>query len=332
MLRKTLLQTVGASCAILIGLSAANAETIKIAAEEAGGGWYSYSATFTKIIEKSTGGKIDVEIIPRGGGIANPPVVDRHIADFGFSTSNATAWARDGLQTVYKGKKHPNVRAVIGGLQFAYTIVMARADYVKKTGLKTLDDMMSADDLPQVGMEPTGSQVPVIADFIFDSMGTSLKELRAKKTLTQVSSSQLAQLIRDGGIDLYFENVPAGQATVTEVTLTNDIFYVPMSDKVLADLAKVGLPTGYMPKGTFKGQTEDYKTALSATVFIVNKDVPEETVYQVTKALVENAETLQAEHGALKAWDPKVGCQPEQTIVDLHPGAARYYRERGWIK
>ncbi len=306
-------------------------EVVKIAAEEPGGGWYSYSATFAKLIDANKDAGLTAEIIPRGGGFANPTSVDRNIAQFGFTTSNAAAWAKSGLEAVYKGKKAENIRTVTGAMQAAYTIVMARKAYVDKTGYKTLEEMLNAPKLPKMGMEPTGSQVPMLADMIFHSMGTSLAELRDKGAIVQASSGQLSDMVTDGRIDLYFENVPSGQATVTETTLTNDMYYVPLPDKVLSALAQAGLPTGIMPKGTYRLQDADYKTALSATIFITNKDVDDDAVYNVLKTLVDNQGYIEEQHAALRYWDPKAGCQPENAVLPLHPGAEKLCKELGYL-
>ncbi len=139
-------------------------------------------------------------------------------------------------------------------------------------------------------------------------------------------------MIRDGMADVYFENAPAKQAAVTEVSMTNDMSFIPFSDKTLETLAGYGMPAMVMPADTFKGQDKDYKTAVSATIFFTHKDVPEDVVYQVTKALVENKEAIQKEHAPLQVWNPEQGAQIEQSVLELHPGAAKYYRERGWIK
>ncbi|MDR3413974.1 MAG: TAXI family TRAP transporter solute-binding subunit [Formivibrio sp.] len=319
--------------ALLAYAGTVQAETVvKIAAEDPGGSWYSYSATFSRIIEQATKGEIKAEIVPRGGGIANPSLVNLDKADFGFTTSNAAAWARDGLDAVYHGKKHDNLRGMIGGMQFAYTMVIANRDYVKKNNIKVLDDLFTNKVAPRFVVKPNGSQVPLIADVAFQTFGTDLVKLRASKQLTQVSPSQIAQLVRDSTVDVYFENAPAKQATVTEVTMTNDMAFVPFSDKTLKTLAGYGMPTMTMPANTFKGQTEDYKTAVSSTIMVTNKDVPDAVVYKVTKALVENMEAIQKEHAPLQVWNPEKGAQLDQSILPLHPGAAKYYRERGWIK
>lgn len=323
--------TAGSIALMVAGV--ARADTIKIAAQEPGGSWYSYGATFAKLIDDDKAAGLTAEIVPRGGGFANPSSVDKNLAQFGFTTSNAAAWAVSGLEEVYKGQKAQNLRTVTGAMQAAYTMVIARKDYVEKSGVKTFDDMMKASNPPRIGLKPTGSQVPMIADMMFKSAaGVSLADLRAKGIVTQAAPGQLTSMLADGRLDVYIENAPAGTATVTEMTLTNDMVFLPISDKVLADLAKSGLPTGPMPKGTFKGQDADYRNPVSATILITNKDVPEKTVYDVLKTLVDNRGFIGEQHAALKFWDPKAGCQPENAVLPLHPGAEKLCKELGYLK
>lgn len=321
-----------ASIAILAASSMASAETIKIGAQEPGGSFYSAGVTFAKLIDDNKAAGLTTEIIPRGGAFGNPTAVDKGVAQFGFTTSNTAAWARDGLQEVYKGVKAEKIRTVTGALQSAYTMVIARKAYVESSGFKTLEEMLKAPTPPRIGLKPTGSQVPIIADMLFKTMGTSVADLRAKGAITQASSGQITGMITDGRLDIYIENAPAGQATVTEMTLTNDMVFVPFSDKSLAELAKAGLPAGAMPKNTFKGQTEDYRNPVSATVFITSNDVPEKVVYDVLKTLVDNKAYIGEQQAAFKAWDPAAGCQPENAVLPLHPGAQKLCKELGYLK
>jgi TRAP transporter TAXI family solute receptor len=321
-----------ASIALLVTNSIASAETIKIGTQEPGGSFYSAGVTFAKLIDENKAAGLTTEIIPRGGAFGNPTAVERGIAQFGFTTSNTAAWARDGLQEVYKGVKAEKIRTVTGSMQNAYTMVIARKAYVDSTGFKTLEQMLKAPKLPRIGLKPTGSQVPIIADMVFKTLGTSLADLRAKGAITQASAGQITGMITDGRLDVYFENAPAGQATVTEMTLTNDMVFVPLADKTLDALAKEGLPTGVMPKNTFKGQTEDYRNPVSATVFITSKDVAEKVVYDVLKTLVDNKTYIAEQQAAFKLWDPAAGCQPVNAVLALHPGAEKFCKERGYLK
>lgn len=327
-MRKSVFLALALVAALIPGLALSAERTITIVAEEPGGSWYAYSATISKILESKTPYK--VEIIPRGGGIANPSFLERGRADFGFSTSNASAWARDGLEVVYKGNKHVNFRGAIGGLQNAYEVYLVRKDYQEKTGLRTLEDMIKASRPPIMLTEPTGSQDPIIMDFVLKAMGTDLAAERKRGSVVQISSSQMADYINDGKAQVFVANGPQGHSTTTEVCMTVDMVPVEPSEAIIKGLNAAGMPTATLPAGVYRGQDKEYRTNVAATVFLTHKDVPDEVVYNVVKALCESVDELHKEHPPLRTWDPRVGAAAEQMPVDFHPGALKYYKEMGW--
>jgi TRAP transporter TAXI family solute receptor len=315
------------SCAVVSSFS--YAKTVKIIAEEPGGGWYTYGTTFAKLINEKTQGQYSVDLIPRGGGMTNPVAVNNGKADFGFATSNAAAWAKFGLTDIYKGRKNDKLMSMLNGLQEAYTLITARKSWVEKTGNDTLEKIIHAKDVV-IATPPTGSQVPIIADFMFKAMGTSLKTLRDEGKLIQIGGGQMSQMLRDKTIDLFIENVPANHPSVTEMSLTTDLVYIPFPKKVLKALSDVGLPTGIMKAGTYKGQDQNYINPISASVFITSSNVDEDTVYAITKALVESQDKIKASHAPLRVWNPEKSVT--QSVLPLHPGAKKYFQERGWLK
>lgn len=82
-----------------------------------------------------------------------------------------------------------------------------------------------------------------------------------------------------------------------------------------------------IPAGTYPGQTEDINTVAQPNFLATTADLPEENVYQITKAIYENLAFLQAIHPATKemALEKALAGLP----LPLHPGAARYYQEQG---
>ncbi|SFC25904.1 TAXI family TRAP transporter solute-binding subunit [Tropicimonas isoalkanivorans] len=307
-------------------------ETVKLISMPPGGSWYSYGSTFGEIISRSAGElDLNVEVMPRGGGMANPVAVNQGVADLGFVTSNAAVWARDGIGEEFKGRESKDITTVVGGLQTSYTTVVARKAYVDETGNDTLEKVLSAEELPRIAMKPTGSQVPIVANYMFEALGTSLEELRGKGAIVQVETAQIAQMLRDGTADVYVENAPIGQATMTETTLTSDMVFLPVGETVLSHMETLGMPTGTMPAGSYKGLETDYVNPTSPTLLIANRNVDEDAIYQVTKSLVESRDEIAETYAPLSGWDPQAGAQPNQAVLELHPGAARYYREQGWI-
>lgn len=321
----------GLALALSAGVAAATT-TAKIGAQAPGGSFYTYAATFAKLVDDTPSAHLKLQIVPRGGAFGNPTAVNRGIEAFGFTTTNAAAWARAGLPSVYKGHKEKNLRIVTSGMQSAYTIVLARKSYVESHHIKTVADLLHGSSLPRIGMKPTGSQVPIIADMLFKSEGTSLDALRKKGAITQASSGQITSMVSDGRLDVYIENAPAGQATLTEMTMTNDMVFVPFTKKEISALGKEGLPLGVLPANSFRGQTKPYDSPVSATVLVTNKSVPSSTVYAFLKTLVANRAEIAKEHPPLKAWDPAKGCHLDASLPPLHPGAIKLCKELGYLK
>ena len=85
-----------------------------------------------------------------------------------------------------------------------------------------------------------------------------------------------------------------------------------------------------IPAGTYDGQDADVSTAAVGNFLITHDEVPEETVYAMTKLLFENLDQLVAAHAAAQGIDPEKAL--EGMPVPLHPGAERYYREAGLIE
>lgn len=329
------LRTAAIAAALFTTPLAAYADQVqlRLISQEPGGSWYSYGSTFGEIIEASEGAhKLSVEVLPRGGGMTNPVAVSQGVADLGFVSAAAAVWARDGIGEEFKGREASNARAILGGLQLAYTTIAARRDYVERSGLKTFDEMVASDNPPRFVLKPAGSQVPILANYMFEALGSSLEDMRGRGAITQISTAQIAQMLRDATADVYIENSPVGQATMSEVTLTTPMVFIPASQKVLDHMTQLGAPEAQMPEGSYPGQDGAYLTSMTPTILIANADMDEEVAYQLTRALVEQRERIAATFPALADWNPEAGAQPDQAVIELHPGAARYYRERGWIQ
>src|SRR5699024_4224623 len=83
--------------------------------------------------------------------------------------------------------------------------------------------------------------------------------------------------------------------------------------------------TGKIPKGTYPDQEEDIETATINTSLVVNKDLSEDTVYELTKTLYENLDELESTHDI--ASEIKLKDATEGMSIKIHPGAKKYYEE-----
>lgn len=293
--------------------------------------WYIAGASITNLVQPQLPAGTKMEVLARGGGIANPAVVNDNRAQIALSNVATSAWAWQGEPELYKGKKHQDIRALVGGINSVWIVAMLKEDYIRRTGNDTLEKAL-ADPKLRIIMKPAGSSVPPVARMIMESMGTSLDKLRASGgQIIQVDAAQTTDMLRDGRADLYFESAAKDHPAVTEVTLTANVRFMDLPDKTLSYLAQRGLKPSPMPEW-FKGQKGQTKAVDLGTNIIAHKDLPESVAYTITKTVVENKEKLLQSHKAFGDFKPEDAWKAENLGIPLHPGAERYYRERSWIK
>ena len=316
-----------AATAAAIGATAVAAQDIRIGAMREGSSWYVFAATLEQIIEPIIG-ENSVEVIARGGGVANPMVVQGGKAEIALSNVASAVWAQNGAD-VYQGMAAPDIRALVGGLNDVYVGVIAREDFVEKMGTRDLAEILGSGEPVRVLMKPVGSSAVPVAEMIFESLGTSVEDIKAKGgEVTQVDTGQIADQMRNGAADLYIDTMIKGHPAITEVALTTDVTFLDLPQASLDLLTENGLTEGsYGP--WFEGQDGETVGANLGTVLIANAALDEETAYQITKAIIENAEELKSSHGAWSSFDPAAAMKPETTGIALHPGAQRYYEEAG---
>ena len=314
---------------LLAGVAQAG-ENLQIGAMPLGSIWYVFAASFAKVLQPALPAGSSIEVIARGGGIGNPVVVNEGKAQLAIANTSTSNWAWNGEQEIYKGKKHQNIRGLLGGLNEVWIVAMLTEDYIRKTGNDTLEKALLGDKPPRVIMKPAGSTVPPVVRMALEAMGTSFDKLRAKGgSLTQVDVSQIPQLMRDGRADLYFESASPGHPATQEVSLTVDVRFVDMPDKAIQFMAQNGLKVSPMPQ-FFKGQKGPVKSVDFGTNLIAHKDMSEDLAYRITKAICENRDALVSEHKAMSGFVAKDAGKPENVGIPLHPGAVKYYQEKGW--
>jgi len=160
------------------------------------------------------------------------------------------------------------------------------------------------------------------------ALGWGRKDL---KLAAEMKFAETSSALCDGKIDAYFGVVGHPAAAVQEAVATCDAKLVPVAneaiDKLVAD--NPYYRTASIPAGMYNN-AEDIQTFGVGATFVSSADVPEETVYIVVKAIFENFD-------AFKKLHPAFGNLKEEEMISdslsapLHDGAAKYYKERGWL-
>lgn len=314
-----------------LGLSReTNRKTLVIAAMPPGTSWYVFGATLAQMLERQMP-DTDIEIFARGGGTGNPALVDRGRAHVGLSQVATAIWAWNGQTSAYKGVQHRRIRALVGGLNDVWVTAVVREDYVRRTGRATLEQILTGRPAPRIIMKPPGSTVPVVAEEILRFYGQHRSSIRERGgSIIQVGVNQIPDMIGDGRADLYFETAIKGHPSLTETATLTEVRFLDFSPALLQHLSTQGMTPKPLP-AWFKGQTKPVAAADCGTVLIARDDLPDFVAYAITKTLCEQREVMVQAHRAWNDFKPEAGGRIENTGVPLHPGSARYFRERAWI-
>ena len=150
---------------------------------------------------------------------------------------------------------------------------------------------------------------------------------------SELKADEHGPALCDGKIDGFFYTVGHPSANIQDPTTSCGAQLVPLAgpgiDKLVADkpyYAKATIPGGMYPNNPNPVATY----GVLATVVSSSK-VPAETVYQVVKSVFDNFEEFKKLHPALAYLKPE-NMVKDGLSAPLHEGAARYYKEKGWIK
>ena len=307
--------------------TAAAVDTIRIGAMPVGSGWYVAAAAIEQALKPALG-KTSVEIIARGGGVANPMVVEQGKAEIALSNVATSVWAMNG-EELYQGKKATNIRALIGGLNPVYMSMMVRNDFIKSTGLDTMDKIFTSGKPLRIVMKPQGSNVPPTVDMILAAYGLDRAKIKAQGgEIIQVNPEQTPSILREGRADILLDTVLKGHPMITEVSLTADVRFLDLSEKARAKLGANGVKPTQFPEW-FKGQSGPTWGADFGTELIAHASLPDDIAYTIVKTFIEKREELVKAYPAFAGFDPKQAAKPENIGIPLHPGAAKYYKEKG---
>ena len=147
---------------------------------------------------------------------------------------------------------------------------------------------------------------------------------------TELTSTEQSQALCDGKIDAYGYTVGVPNAGVSIATdgcgayianLTGDV-----EKKLVAENPYYAFTT--IPAGTYKTTSADVTTFGVMATFVSHENVPEDVVYEVVRAVMENLDDFRSLHPAFANLDP-ANMMKDGLSAPLHPGAAKYYKEKG---
>lgn len=146
------------------------------------------------------------------------------------------------------------------------------------------------------------------------------------------SFSQSAEKLKDGNLDASLITAGSPTASIVELANGHEINIIPLTGAPIEKLreSQPYYASVVLPAGTYKGVDHDVETIAVRAIWATHADLPDDVAYAVTKALYENTDTLGKVH--VKGKEISVETALESVSIPLHPGAEKYFREKGIIK
>ncbi len=276
-----------------------------------GGVYYVWGGGLSKLLFEKVGVTAAVEAT--AGPTTNVQLLENKQLDFGLCTAAPMyeGWHGQGWA---KGKQYQNMRAIV---PMFTTYFHAYAP--KKTGIKSVADLNGKT----VGVGAVGTTPAVYWPLVFEVLGVK------PGRIVNAGWSDLASQMKDGMLDAVAtaSGLPWGGITELEVITEVNVFGLSQEEASKFMAKYPFFSPGAIPKGVYKAnQDAEIPTVTVWNFILAQRDTPEDFVYEVVKKTFENVDILITAHASAKETKPEFIVH---SPIPVHPGAVKYYREKG---
>lgn len=259
------------------------------------------------------GSKISVQATK--ASVENLNLLQAGRGELALALGDSVADAKNGVQDA--GFKTPLTKLrAIGGAYPNYIQIVAS----KESGIKTLADLKGKTI--SVGAPKSGTELNARA--IFKAAGLTYEDMGKVQYLPFAES---VELIKNRQLDATLQSSGLGMAAIRDLSSVMPLNYIAIPTEVVAKIGNPAYQSAMIPANTYDGQTEAVPTVAITNILVTRADMPDEVVYEMTRLLFENLTRLGNSHSAAK--DIKLETAAKNLPIALHPGAERYYREKG---
>ena len=200
--------------------------------------------------------------------------------------------------------------------------LLARAD----SGIETLDDLEGK----RVNIGNPGSGQRNTMEVVMDAKGWTEDTF---SLASQLDAAEQAAALADNNVDAMVYVVGHPNGSIQEATTTVDARLISLNDEDIQGIVDEYpyYSTSVIPGGLYRGNDEDVETFGVAATFVTTAEADEDVTYQTVKAVFDNFDRFKRLHPAFENLDPE-DMVTQGLSAPLHDGAARYYREQGWIE
>lgn len=277
------------------------------------GTYYPFGGAIANIWNSNIEG-MNVTAQSTGASAENLRLISREEAEFAIVQNDVMDYAYNGTDMFSQAL--PNL-ATIGTL-YPEVVQIAAS---KSSGIKSIADLRGK----RVSIGDAGSGVEFNAKQILEGYGITFEDIQKNN----LSFKESAEGIQNGTLDACFVTAGVPNSALQELAFTAGLVLIPVSG---AEADKIVNSYNFytktvIPAGTYNGTDTDTEALAIKATLAVNANLDENIVYEMTKALFENLESL----GTAHAKGKEVSAESAVTGVSVpfHPGAIKYFSEKG---
>ena len=325
-----------AAAAALISFPAAAQQKFNLTLTGAspGGLWSAIGTGMDAAIAKAYPGST-ITYQTSSGGLANIPLVAAGRAPIGIATDGELKVAATGRGPFKRPIAGVRVLARVYNAEsrFQMTQLIVTRAFAERHGINSFADIVAKKAPVRVAINRPGNLDGDVSEALMVAMGATPKAIESwGGQLVRAASKEISSLYQDRRIDLMNYAVAFNHPSVQEAVKSVESRFLSIPRDVAQ---KVGEEFGGgacdVKAGEYPWSPEPAVSMCIGAVLIVNEKMDDAMAYTLAKAMVEQIEEFKdRSHRAIKATlTPKV--MVEKAAMPLHPGAEKYYREKGLL-
>lgn len=299
--------------ALLVLLPGCGKQRMMMGTGGTSGTYYAFGGVLAQYMKNYT--DYSVTAVSTAASKANIQSIGDGDYQMGFTQSDVMSYAWEGSRSFETDGPCRDFR-VMGAL-YAETVQLI----TMKEDIKTVSDLKGRS----VSIGAPGSGVYFNAMDVLEGAGLSVDDIKPQYQ----SFDDSKEALKDGQIDAAFIVAGAPTSAITELATTNGVFLIPIEGGLrdnIMNLCPFYAPME-IPANTYPGQDEPINTITIKATMVVDADLDEETVYQLTKSVFDHAEDIAKENA--KGEELSIENATSGLTVPFHAGAARYFAEHG---
>ena len=284
------------------------------------GVYYPLAGAMSRIIYKVKDLNLRATVESSGASVANAQLIGTGDADFALLQNDIAFYAYNGVTlAAFKDKPIKNMSAV-----FTIYPELVHVVVTKASGVKSVRDLRGR----KVVLGPPGSGTEANALQILEAYRLQESDLGKAE---RIDAAAAADELKDGRVDAAFFTTGLGSAVIVDSFISGKVALLRVDGAEAAALAKKYpfYTSVKVPANTYKDQPEASTVAVMA-MMVARSDLPEDLVYRFTKAIFDDLKQFHEAHSAAKNLTLETALSGNP--IPLHPGAARFYKEKGILK